>query len=150
MGKKKLMGSLLAAGIVSAASIVMYFVSQSVGASNEAVLTASSPRLYAYIVSLPMLLWAMGFAGGIVLDRTLHLYTPNVIKLICLVFGWVAVGLVVGSAWIAPLIPPMGQLVLGAGLFLAARHPLIMLVMGFVLGIGFAPPKESLLVKKSE
>ena len=129
MGKKKLMGSLLAAGIVSAASIVMYFVSQSVGASNEAVLTASSPRLYAYIVSLPMLLWAMGFAGGIVLDRTLHLYTPNVIKLIC---------------------PSMGQLVLGAGLFLAACHPLIMLVMGFVLGIGFAPPKEPLLVKKSE
>lgn len=142
MNRKTYIVLMIASAVIAALSLAMVVWTHVSESAYESLVTASMGLQLAYIVSAPLLVESIAFAGMASLVHFGHLRLGRTQKTVSLVLGIVLTLFVVLGSLVAAYLPSALQTVVVVCVLIAAQYPLCMIVPALMLGFGLALPKE--------
>lgn len=142
MNRKTYLILVIASAVIAALSLAMVVWTHVSESAYESLVSASMGLQLAYIVSAPLLVESIAFAGMITLVHLAHLRLGKAQRTVSLVLGLVLTLAVVLGSLVAAYLPSALQIVAVVCVLLAAQYPLCMIVPALMLGFGLALPKE--------
>lgn len=142
MNRKTYIVLMIVSAVVAVLSLAMVLWTHMSESAYESLVTASMGLQLAYIVSSPLLVECIAFAGMITLVHLGHLRLGKTQRIVSLMLGCVLTLFVVAGSLVAAYLPSALQIVVVVCVLIAAQYPLCMIVPALMLGFGLALPKE--------